>query len=407
MPAETKPRLWMISELYYPELTSTGYYITNIAESLTDALDVRVMCGQPNYAARGERSPRSERLNDVGIVRVSGLRLDKNVLLFRLLNMLTLSVSVLFEELAAFKKGDSVLVVTTPPLLPMITAAAALMRGAGYTLLVHDVYPEQLIATGILRKRSITASLVDLFSRWAYKHARGIIVVGRDMKDLLQRKTADLDIPVTYIPNWGETVEITAEPKAKNELLDELDLQDKFIVLYAGNFGRPNDLETILAAAEILSTDERVQFLFIGSGAKEKWLKHHALELPNVLVLPPMPRERQNVFLNACDVTIASLVHGMRGAAVPSRVYNYLAAGKPILAVCERGSEMDMIIEEDNVGARIEPGAGEDLAQAIRELMDSPDPLSTMGTKARTTAVSKYSREKVLPRYHDLLVDIK
>jgi colanic acid biosynthesis glycosyl transferase WcaI len=405
MPAYPRQhRLWIISELYYPEITSTGYYITTIAEYLGGYADVRVICGQPNYASRGERAARAEIRNNVNITRVSALRLDKNVLAFRLLNMLSLSLSVFLRQLASFSKGDSVLVVTTPPLLPFVTAVAALLRGSGYTLLVHDIYPEQLIATGVLKKRSIIATLIELMNRWVYKHARTIITVGRDMKELLEKKVAGLEISVTFIPNWAEVTAVMPTPREENPLLEELGLLDKFVVLSAGNFGRPNDLETILKAAALLSLDDRVQFVFIGDGARDKWLRAKASGLGNVLILHPMPRQEQNIFLNACDLTIASFVRGMWGAAVPSRVYNYMAAGKPLVAVCEPDSEMERIIDDDDVGRRVEPGDSEGLARAILELRKSPDVLSKMAKNARAAAVDKYSPQKVLRQFSEVLL---
>ncbi|MFL6374788.1 MAG: glycosyltransferase family 4 protein [Pyrinomonadaceae bacterium] len=402
-----KSRLWIVSELYYPELTSTGYYITAIAESLASEADVWVICGQPNYSARGQLAKKNEERNNVKIARVWGLRLDKNVIVFRLLNMLTLSLAVLIKSLTSFKSGDTVLVTTTPPVLPIVAALAALMRGGGYTILIHDVYPEELYATGILRKGSVLSTLIELVQRWSYKHASSLICVGRDMKELLEKKIGDLNVPIFFIPNWGETDEIKPEPREQNRLLKELGLEDNFVILYAGNFGRPNDLETIASAAKSLRGEQKVQFLFIGAGAREKWLREVTADLSNVLILPPMPRSEQQLFLNACDVAIASLVNGMWGAAVPSRIYNYLAAGKPILAICEPGSEMARLLDEDHVGKWVKPDDADGFVQAIREILDSPETLSLMGRNARASAVNKYSPAAVLPTFREVLINTK
>jgi glycosyltransferase involved in cell wall biosynthesis len=400
-------RLWIISELYYPELTSTGYYLTQIAESLASEADIRVICGRPNYSARTAPAIAFETRNNVQIRRVTALRLNKNILLFRLLNMLSLSLNIFLRELVSFQKGDAVLVVTTPPLLPVVTAIACLAKGAGYTVLVHDVYPQQLIATGILNSRSVLARSIDVMNRWVYKHSRSIIAVGRDMRDLLEKKVGGLDIPVKFIPNWGETDKITPQQHDENELLRELNFEGKFVILSAGNFGRPNDLETIVAAAELLVEDEKVQFLFIGEGAQSGWLERRTAGLANVLILPPMSREDQNAFLNACDATISSLVRGMWGAAVPSRVYNYMAAGKPVIAVCERDSELARIVADDDIGAFVAPGDADGLASTIRDLIASPDLCRKMATNARSAALNKYSANTVLPQYRIALLGDK
>src|SRR5215217_3504826 len=121
-----KSRLWVVTELYYPEETSTGYYLTRIAEGLSEDFDVKALCGQPTYSARGTIAPKHEIHNGVEIFRVSGTTLDKDVILFRLLNMLTLGLSVFFHALQNFRQGDKVLVVTTPPSMPFVVALAAL-----------------------------------------------------------------------------------------------------------------------------------------------------------------------------------------------------------------------------------------------------------------------------------------
>ena len=98
--------LWVITELYYPENNQTGYYITNICEGLTEVFDVKIICGQPNYAFRGTIAPKHEIHKNVEIFRVRGTTLDKNVLFFRLINMLTHGSSVFINSLKKIKKGS-------------------------------------------------------------------------------------------------------------------------------------------------------------------------------------------------------------------------------------------------------------------------------------------------------------
>src|SRR5688572_27378042 len=147
-PDANRPCLWVVTELYYPEETSTGYYLTRIAEGLTSKFEVKAISGQPNYSARGTRAPKHEFRNGVEIFRVAGTTLDKNVIVFRLINMFTLGFTTFLTALFKFRAGNRVLVVTNPPVMPFLMAAAALVRGAAYTLLVHDNYPEILIAAG-------------------------------------------------------------------------------------------------------------------------------------------------------------------------------------------------------------------------------------------------------------------
>ncbi|MGQ0543257.1 MAG: glycosyltransferase family 4 protein [Blastocatellia bacterium] len=400
-----KRRLWVVSELYYPEETSTGYYMTRIAEGLADDFDVKVICGQPNYSKKGTTAPKREIHKNVEIFRAAGTRLDKNVIPLRLINMLTHSIAVLGSGLKRFRKGDRIFVVTTPPSLPLIVTIASLFKGSSYTLLIHDNYPELAIASGKMKASSFAAKLTRYLNRWTYKYAAKIIVVGRDMQVLVGEKTKGLDIPITFIPNWAELDAVSPAPRGDNKLLKELDLSDKFVLLYAGNMGYPNDVESIVECARELSVDSGIHFLFLGTGAKRKWLEDAVYErkLENVTLLDPRPREDQQNFLNACDVAIVSLVDGMLGVSMPSRTYNVLAAGKPILAIADSESEVAMLVNEEQVGWVVPPSDPFALAAAIKSIASQSGDLKDIRQRARKAAEAKYSISTAISAYRQEL----
>jgi colanic acid biosynthesis glycosyl transferase WcaI len=403
--SEKRQTLWVVTELYYPEETSTGYYLTRLAEGLTDDFQVKVLCGQPNYSARGIKAPKKETRRGVEIFRAAGTTLDKNVIVYRLVNMLTLGCSVFFKALRHFRKGDKVLVVTTPPSLPYITAAASLIKGAGYILLIHDNYPEILIAANKARADSLFVNTLNYLNRWLYKYAGKIIVCGRDMFELTGKKTEGLDIPVETIQNWAELENVEPLPRSENPLLKELQIENRLVFLYAGNMGYPNDIESIIECAAQLVDDERFCFVFLGAGVKRKWLEREIEEksLKNVKLLEPRPRSDQNIFLNACDVAIVTLVKKMWGVSMPSRTYNILAAGKPILALTEKDSEITRVIEEDQVGWTVLPNEPEQLLQKIFEIYESQNNFEEMSKRARRSALEKYSLETALKKYKTAL----
>lgn len=394
-------RLWVITELYYPEETSTGYYLTRIAEGLAGDFDVGVICGQPNYSARGTRAPRRERHKGVEILRARGTTLDKNVIGFRILNMLTLGVSVFLGALSRFGRGDLVLVVTTPPTLPFIAAFAALARGAAYVLLIHDNYPEILVAAGKTSPGSFLVRFANRCNRWLYKYASKIVVVGRDMAELVRRKTEGLDVPIATIPNWAELERVEPRPRDGNRLLAELGVADRLVVLYAGNMGYPNDIESIVACAALLAADPRFHFVFLGAGVKRRWLDEETarLCLKNVTVLDPRPRGEQIDFLNAGDLGVVSLVKRMWGVSMPSRTYNILAAGKPILALTEKDSEIERVIRDDGVGWSVAPDDPEALKRLLEEIAADRPALARAGENARRAAVGRYSLAAAVERY--------
>lgn len=398
---EERHRLWVVSELYYPEETSTGYYLTRIAEGLTDKFDVKAISGQPNYSARGQRAAKREVRNGVEIFRVAGSTLDKNVIIYRVINMMTFSLSVFLSAVRRVRNGDRVLVVTNPPAVPFVIALASLIRGGLYTLLIHDNYPEILIAAGKQKEGSTITRIMAFCNRWLYKHASRIIVVGRDMEELVGRKTDGLDVPITVIPNWAELETVSPALRSENKLLAELSLEDKFVILYAGNMGPPNDIESVVEAADTLvKENEPVHFIFLGAGAKKNWLVKQVRErnLTNITVLDPRPRNEQSIFLNACDISLVSLVDKMLGVSMPSRTYNILAAGKPILAITEPTSEVARVVEEEKVGWIVPPNSPEQLVHAIK-ISKASEELSEMGSRSRRAAETKYSLETAIKSY--------
>lgn len=404
-PTGRKRRLWVVTELYYPEETSTGYHMTRIAEGLSNDFEVKALCGQPNYSLRGVRAPKHEIHAGVEIFRAAATTLNKDVIAFRLINMLTLSITVFFKAVFKFRSGDRILVVTTPPTLPFVVAIASLLRGAQYTLLIHDIYPEILFAVGKSKESSLLATTMNLFNRWLYKHASTIIAIGRDMKALLEGKTAGLDPSIVVIQNWAELETVHPEPRENNTLLAGLGLMDKFVLLYAGNMGHSHDIETIVEAAKMLEDRDEIHFIFLGSGAKEPWLKREVAQkqMKNVTLLSPKPRSEQVTFLNACDISIVSLAKKMWGVSMPSRTYNILAAGKPILALMDPNSELSIVIDEDRIGWHAEAGNPEDLVEVIKNVYDHRESLPEQGVRARTSAVEKYSLETALSKYRSVL----
>lgn len=401
-------RLWMVSEFYYPEETATGYFLTKIAEGLATHFPVSVLCAQPTYAARGTRAAARERRHDVDIHRCGATSLNKDLLPFRLVNLVTISVALFVNAVRRFRRDDAVLVVTNPPLLPFAIALACRLRGARCLLLIHDVYPEVLTAAGLARADSVLVRIVASLTARLYRAVDRIVVLGRDMKALVIAKVPETIGKIRVIENWADTWEVVPTDRAGNSLLRSLGLSDKFVVQYAGNMGRTHGLEVVMQSAVDLQHSDDVHFLFIGSGAKRPWLESAVREhrLKNVTVLPRQPRSDLAVFLNACDVAIISFLPGMAGVSVPSRTYNILAAARPVIAVADEDSELAMIVREEKVGWVVPPGRSSEVTAAILEARQNRERLAEMGRNGRVVAGTRYTLDRAIDKYADMIREL-
>ena len=225
------------------------------------------------------------------------------------------------------------------------------MRGAHCVLLVHDVYPDLMTHAGMLRPDAMLSTDMLRCSAWLYRSVERVVVLGRDMEELIAGRIQGRRHSIVLIPNFGDTDAIVPKPKSANSLLRKHGLQDRFVVQFSGNMGRSHGLEHLLEAAVTLA-GSNVHFLFVGSGARRRWLVDECRQrwLSNVTILGYVAREELGESLNACDVTVISLAAGMAGVSVPSRLYNILAAGKPIIAAADAESELSRVVREERVG---------------------------------------------------------
>jgi len=231
-----------------------------------------------------------------------------------------------------------------------------------------------------------------------------ICVLGRDMAALVARRAGRTPVHIT--PNWAGDDMFGGDEAAVDAFRASLQLSDRFVAQYAGNIGGVQDIETIVDAAVVLQQRApRIHFLFIGSGRKKRWLIEAVarLGLANVTVLDEMPRSEQAVFLRACDVAVMTFVHGMRGVGVPSRLYNILASGRPVIAAVDATSEPALVIQEERVGWVIPPEDPDAMVRAMMHAERSADTLRQMGGRAAAVARAKYRRETILREYARIL----
>lgn len=400
-----RPQFWLVSEVYYPEETSTGHYMTHIAEGLAMDCRVGVICARPNYSRRGATVARREERNGVSIFRVWSSTFDKNKLIRRLMNMTTAGISLFTVVLYRIRRGDRVLVGTNPPILPFLVAAACRLRGARCILKVEDVYPDNMVVAGLIAKGGGAERVLIAAQRRLYRGVEQICVLGRDMAERIADKAYPATPRLTWIPNWADNDVIRVTDRQANPLLAELGIGDQFVVGYAGNIGPLQNIPHLFACVRALADKPHIHFLVIGGGKMAEWLRTAIREagLTNISLLGPRPRAEQDIFLGACDVGLVSLCPGMSGLGVPSRTYNLMAAGRPIMAVVDADSEIARLVREESIGWVVGPTDAPGFVAAVEGAAADRVQLREMGRRARDAADSKYSRARVIEQYREEL----
>ncbi|MEJ2139791.1 MAG: glycosyltransferase family 4 protein [Gammaproteobacteria bacterium] len=393
--------VWVASELYYPDEQATGVFMTGIAEGLAArGLEVKALAAQPNSGKVASH----EFLNGVEVFRSWSTSFSKDFVPGRIINVLTTSFSMLFSALWRIRKNDVVLVVTNPPTLPYMIMLVCKIKRAKCIVRVDDVFPDNMHACNYYSNQSFIYKFFDWLTAWLYSNVDVLVVIGRCQEVLVQTKTDNIS-EIRVITNWADVDDIGPDPEAGKQFLAELGLEGKLVLQWAGNMGFPHDVETILEAIEKLSVHEDVHFLIIGSGARRPWMEEQVKKkgLRNVTFLGLLPRSQQQAFLNGCDIGLSSLVDGYWGIAVPSRSYNILCAGKPILTVAQADGEISRLIVDKSVGWVVPPGDSDKFVEVVTGVLNDRSQLVEMGRRGRAVAEQEYSAAYIIDRYAELL----
>jgi glycosyltransferase involved in cell wall biosynthesis len=399
------PKTWIVTEYYYPTVTSTGYYMTEIAEYLARKNNnIHVICTNSNYNnSNNHATEKEDVVNNVHIHRILIGNISKNSFILRGIKLLWSSIRLFLKLISRVRSGDKILVVTNPPFLFLLLPFVKKIRKVNYTILVHDIFPENLAAIGKIRKTSPFYKIMKFFFDYAYSQAETCIAIGRDMIEVIKLKIKNKS-KIILIPNWADTEDVFPIEKEKTKMINHLNLADKFVFQFAGNLGHAQGLDNILDAIKMID-NTNLHFLFIGTGAKEETIREFIKNNSkcNVTLVGFQSRNDQNDFLNACDVAIVTLNEGMYGLGVPSKAYNIMASGKPIIIIADKNSEISLCVKEFNLGRVVEPNSPVTLKDIICKVYEDSISNKTKTIKSRQIAETYFAKNIILNKYLELL----
>jgi glycosyltransferase involved in cell wall biosynthesis len=406
-PAATAPRVVFVNRYVHPDHSATSQILSDLAVRLAaSGFDVWLIGSRQRYDDPAASLPRDERVGALTIHRVGGTRFGRAHLLGRALDYLSFYVAVGWALLGLLRRGHVVVAKTDPPLLSVVVALAARLRGARLVNWLQDVFPEVAVALGEPRIPGGAARALAWFRDRSLTTARLNVAIGERMAERLAARVPSARIAV--VPNWAHEDVVHPLPLDESDLRHRLGLVDRFVVAYSGNLGRAHDHATLYDAAVALRMHEDIVFLVIGDGTGYRALKARAeaTGLHNLHFLPYQPLDRLADSMAAANAHLVSLKPSLEGLIVPSKFFGILAAARPVVFIGDPDGELARVINAADCGSVVREGNGQALARGLLELAADHHRCVEMGARGRALLETRYARAKAHAAWTRLLTEI-
>ncbi len=386
-------RILLLNQFFWPDSAATSQLLTDLARGLAEnGHEVYAIAADGGYApdAAGEAPP-------VRIVRVKALPFARG----KLGRVLSYGSFYLGATIAGMRlpRPDLVLTLTTPPLISLLGTLLQRLRGSRHFIWEMDMYPDVAIDLGTFRAGGLLDRMVGALADFSRQRADGVIALGECMRQRLIGRGVDA-AKIAVAENWadGSAIQPLQRPGRSNEARD-------LVVLYSGNLGLAHDLDTVTGAMLELRQDDRVHFVFAGSGGRraelERFVTEHAIQ--SVAMRPYAPRASLSESLAVGDVGLVTQRDATCGSVVPSKVYGLLAAGRPIVFVGPADATPARLVRRFGCGWHISVGDTAGLADLLRRLADDREAVTEAGRRARQALETHFDLPLGVARICELL----
>jgi glycosyltransferase involved in cell wall biosynthesis len=394
-------RILLLNLYYPPDSSATAKMAHSVAEALSAAHNVTVLCGRPSYEPTERRSWRlfqSEHANLIRIIRAGSTDFPRLDMKKRVLNYL--SYVALAIPRALFVRCDVILAMTDPPFQGVVGAIVAMLKRKPYVYNIRDMYPDMAVGGSIVEP-GMLARIWEKLHRWALRRATRVIVLGEDMRARIVAKGVD-PARVLIVRDGTEILPANTQlPTADIEVVRAIRGSYSFVLVHAGNLGFYGAWNTLITAARNLAS-EGVSLVFVGDGAQRVQIEAAAADSPNIRFLDFFPASKIPSVLAAADAHVITVKHGLEGVVVPSKMYGILAAGKPILAVAPKETDAVSLGVRRGFAVAADPDRPAEVVSAVRALASDANKLKTMGEAARAAAPD-YDRAKELQKFVEII----
>lgn len=395
---------------FAPDTAPTGTVLTRIVEELAaHGHELHVVTSLPWYRAHRiepawtGRLVRTEQVEWGTITRIHPFPGDdKSNLVRRALGFVAFSILAGVAALRAggwFRRTDAVFAMSPPLTLGLTGWLVARLRRGRLLFNIQDVFPDAAVRTGAITNRRVIA-VASWLERVSYRRADAVTVLSDDLRDNVAGK---VDEPtarrVHVIPNFVDTDRIAPADRMTAYRAD-LGFDDRPIVLYAGNVGFSQSLDLIVAAARACPD---LGFVVNGDGAARAELESQASDVPNLRFVGYQPIERLPEVLATGDVHVVPLRAGLGDVSVPSKTYSSLAAGRPVVASIDPGTEIPRLLDEAGAGVSVPPDDPDAFVAELRRLADDPATRERLGASGRRWVVEHASPSAIGAAYNELM----
>ncbi len=369
-------KLLFLTDNFLPEVNApaTRTY-EHCREWVKQGVEVTVITGAPNFPVgkvyKGYKNKlyQKEEIDGIKVIRVWTYITANKGFVKRILDYISFMISSFLIGL--FVKTD-VIVATSPQFFTAISGRwLSFWKRKPWVMEVRDLWPESIKAVGAMNKNPVIG-FFEFLEKRMYKSASKIVVVTDSFKEELVKKHHIISSKIKVIKN-GANIDFFKPQRKNKNLLEELSLEDKFVVGYIGTHGMAHALDFILKCAKNIK-NENIHFLFIGSGAKkeELMLLKEELDLKNVTMLGLVSKEKVKEYISIMDVSLVNLKKSDTfKSVIPSKIFENIAMHKPILLGVE--GESKKIIEDYQVGEAFEPENEQDFMSMLYRMAENPE----------------------------------
>lgn len=395
-------KILYISQHFPPEIGAAQARAYDMSMNLVEeGCDVTVVTAFPNHMSSRKFIKSSKHLG-LKVIRSFVVQDTKKSTLRRMLNYLSFMVTSIFSGL--FVSKPDVVFATTPQLFAGLSGyVLSKLKRAKFVIEVRDLWVDFAEVLNQINNKKLL-KLARKLEWFLFNQADHIIVVTHGYKRYLVEKgiSADKIDVITNGVNPKEACDLV--PEDGRAIRSEYGLESQFIVLYAGNMGIAQGLNTVLEAAERLKNDHSITFVLIGEGAEKERLKSYKAErgLQNVLILDSRAKQELNGFYAAADLCLVILKnHPLFEITIPSKLFDCLAMNKPVLLGI--GGESKDIVKSLNAGLFFEPENPESLANVVIEAASNPEIMDMLDKDVRSKMLVRYNRQDLSKNLAQLL----